>query len=207
MSSSGIPTGRGKKLLDIPTSAKSALSEGAMDNKTNRHEKEMIEKQLKLIETRRLELMKQNRKITVGVGSNTISNNHWDQLISEYNIPLIGKSNGSSDFNKTASVERSQIHLELSEESETNESDDLNDNESMIAPNSNQIRKALVLDNEADDTVTDFNDENKENKSKLYPSLNGLKIKNSDRLYSGHLKINSADRDTQELAMNFGTLN
>lgn len=203
----------GSKKSDKKTSTKLPTidSAAAQQVDASRREKEMIEKQLKLIETRRLELMHQNRKGSIGVGgTNAISHNQWDQLISEYNIPFGDKPSGSMGLQKIIAAERSHIHLELSsEESEAAESDDLDENESVMGAGTNQIRKALVLDNEANNTVTNLDNENgTENSSRLYPSLNGLKLKSreADRFYSNNLKANYGDRGSQELAMNYGIL-
>lgn len=199
------------KKLDIPSST-TLVAENVSNQETSRHEKEMIERQLKLIETRRMELMQQNRKCSTGVGHSTTTHNQWDHLINEYNIAPSGKLICSS---KMTLAERTHIHLELSsEESELAESDDLDENESLIAARANQIRKALVLDNDADDTVTDLNDENKENKSELYPSLREIRNKNKDneRLYPNldDFKTNYPDgsnkpRNFKDLAMNLGS--
>lgn len=197
-----FPGSGSKKPSDLPSASTLAVPQNTI-------EKEMIEKQLKLIETRRLELMQQHRKGSIGVGVNTITHNQWDNLINEYNIQPPHKANGTQ---KATPGERSHIHLELSsEESELAESDDLDENESVVAPKTNQIRKALVLDNDADDTVTNLNDENKENKSNLYPSLSGVKkkIKDADRLYPNlkDIKSNYGDEKSQEtpdMVMNFG---
>lgn len=53
---------------------------------SNKREKEMIEKQLKLIEMRRMELMQQSSKGSIGVGINTITNLQWDRLTSDFNL-------------------------------------------------------------------------------------------------------------------------
>lgn len=181
----------------------------ATNRRQQRREKEMIEKQLKLIEARRHELMQQHRKGSIGVGINAITHQQWDQLINEYNIPIAG-----GGIKAKATAASGHVHLELSsdEHSEEAESEELEENESDAA-GPYHIRKALILD--ADETVTDLNDENKENKSGsgLYPSLSGQKKKSTkatERLYPNldDVKIPGsvgfADSLIKDYAMNYG---
>lgn len=122
-----------------------------------KQEKDMIQKQLKLIETRRLELMQQ-RKSQNGNNLNTITNQQWEML-NEY-VPQAKPA-----FNDT-----NVLHLELSEESQIINTDDEDTDKrstNSCEPKNKTLRKALILDNETDDTDNDFDKEN----ASLYPNL------------------------------------
>lgn len=203
----------------------------------------MIEKQLKLIEMRRLELM-QHRKGSIGSNLNSITNQQWE-LINEYNVVVPPSTSSNNNNQKPGSssnkyVDRSHIHLELSTDSaeQDDESDELevDDGESVLddeqqqkfagskkSSKSSRIRKALILENENEnetDDNTDLTDENKENKSSLYPSLSALKSKNSARKSGATSRLypNLSDfdpsmkmaidgfrsRESQNFGMNYG---
>ena len=137
-----------------------------------KQEKDMIQKQLKLIETRRLELM-QHRKFANGSNLNTIPNQQWDML-NEY-VPSNNQAKPS--FNDNSNV----LHLELSEESHIQQTDDEenDDKQSSISnePMRKSLRKALILDNEneTDDYDEPADEEEDKENSHLYPSLSKLK--------------------------------
>jgi hypothetical protein len=112
------------------------------------------------------------RKSQFGSNLNTITNQQWEML-SEY-------APGTKP-EKTSNA----LHLELSEESQIINTDDEDtaDKASTISsePQKKTLRKALILDNETDDTDNDFDKEN----ATLFPTLSEFKGKkfNKDRLY------------------------
>ncbi|CAF0852273.1 unnamed protein product [Brachionus calyciflorus] len=116
-------------------------------------EKDMIQRQMKLIELRRFELQQQSKK-----NLSTITNQQWD-IIKDY-APKTDKKFSDN----------SNIHLELSTD-ETSDQDDVEDEGQSVGSSENSkksICKQLVLDQE--ESVLD---EDKENK--IYPSLNGFR--------------------------------
>jgi hypothetical protein len=178
------------------------------DQETSRREKEMIERQLKLIETRRMELMQQHRKGSIGVGGGTaITHQQWE-LIQEYNVP----PPVSKHHHHKAS---GHIHLDVSDTddgsaSEVAESEDLLDDRD---DGEKHIRKALVLDNDEDEdgdetVAVAVDDENKENKEGgIYPSLSAAKKKTAgDRLFPNLNEFKPAGSAFSDAAMHFGNI-
>ncbi len=114
----------------------------------------------------------QQRKSQFGSNLNTITNQQWDML-NEY-VP-------GSKSEKASNA----LQLELSEESQIVNTDD-EDTVDKVSTNSSEpqkktLRKALILDNQTDDTDNDFDKEN----TGLFPTLSEYKGKklNKDRLY------------------------
>ena len=142
------------------------------DKECMKQEKDMIQKQLKLIEARRMEL--QARKTSSGNNLNVITNQQWE-MINEY-VPSVAGGGSQNNPNKSAYPDHSNLHLELSSDSgDENEDNDDFDRHSYSSNKmyKDNIRKALILDadNETDDNEME---ENKENDG-LYPSLSEFK--------------------------------
>lgn len=138
------------------------------DKEGIKQEKDMIQKQLKLIEARRMELQAA-RKTSSGNNLNVITNQQWE-MINEY-VPNV--AGGGGNKNKISYPDHSNLHLELSSDSgDENEDNDELDRHS-YSSNKDNIRKLLILDadNETDDNEME---ENKENDG-LYPNLSEFK--------------------------------
>ena len=141
-------------------------------------EKEMIQRQMKLIETRRIELTNQVKKPNLGQNLNSFTNQQWDML-NEYVIP-VGSTAQQAPSRTAFFSEQSNIHLELSTDSHLNESDDEDDRPSLNSIDLKKgIRKSLALierDLETDDNEIDDNKENF-----IYPSLKDFKAKSKSK--------------------------
>jgi nuclear pore complex protein Nup98-Nup96 len=156
------------KLANLQQTTAKLTADNLCSKESINQEKEMINKQLKLIEERRKELMQQkniNKPIT---NLNSITNQQWD-VINEY-LPQV----------QTVSqkvIDHSNIHLELSSSESHDEDIDHN------LDNKKPLRKQLELDNDVETDDNEFVDENKENQNgtivDLYPSLKGFQSKSS----------------------------
>ena len=124
-----------------------------------------------------------HRKAHTGNNLNTITNQQWE-ILNEY-APAAHAPKPS--YNDNSNV----LHLELSEDSQISNTDDdeTTDRQSTTSsePMKKTLRKALILDNETDDTDTDYDKEN----TTIFPNLSEMKkqkkickngLKN-DRLY------------------------
>jgi hypothetical protein len=147
-----------------------------------KQEKDMIQKQLKLIEARRLELAKQ-AKFNNGSSLNTLKNQQWEML-NEYTITSVVPP-------PTSTNKINVDQLDLSSDSQETPNDDyLDDDEDKHSNDSNQIkksnRKSLALNN--NENQIDYDEEQQQNEEEdnkenscLYPSLRGLKNKSAKR--------------------------
>jgi hypothetical protein len=161
-----------------------------IDNENEfKQEKDMIQKQLKLIEARRLELAKQ-AKYNIGTNLNTLKNQQWEML-NEYSISSLPVQQ-----NNAAAKQYSKIsvgHLDLSSDSQEIANDDYleDDDKESIQSNLGQLkknsdRKAMHIENQNQIDEDDENNDQEDNKenSCLYPSLRDLKNKKlKDKIY------------------------
>ena len=167
-----------------------------------KQEKEMIQRQLKLIETRRLELMQQSKQHQPHQQQqqqqhqlNTLSSHQWE-LINEYTAPapsaqqgVTSKVSTSTTTTTTSITTTNALRLDISsDESERNERGDTDtdaattERKHAITVEANNVRKALLLDNDNDDDggdmddgdyeeTDDLTDTDNDKENTLYPSL------------------------------------
>jgi hypothetical protein len=149
---------------------------------TQLKEKDMIQRQMKLIEMRRLELMQRKSGQFKQQQQQENRPAHWE-VINEY-VP-------NKNVKKFV-VDNSNLNLQLSSDSDSNNESEMEDDQQKIEKKSSTtLRKALIVDdeNETDDEEENSSvDGNKENRNGLYPSLSGKKSKQykskmSDQLY------------------------
>lgn len=130
-----------------------------------------------------------HRKAHTGNNLNTITNHQWE-ILNEYapasHVP-------KPSYNDTSNA----LHLNLSEESQISNTDDdeTTDRQSTTSsePMKKTLRKALILDNETDDTDNDFDKEN----TTIYPNLSDLKKQKKlkkDRLFPNLSSFESSEQ-------------
>lgn len=172
-----------KPVYTEPSGVTAAVATASADVEY-KHEKNMIQKQMKLIEARRLELSQQARYSNL----NTLKNQQWEML-NEYTIPTVPAPAVSA--NKISAA-----HLDLTSDSQDIVNEDyLEDDEDRHSMHSNvgQLKKtsqqvqSQVRKQEDHHVVEDLNEEEDNKENSLYPSLKSLQSKDksskTDKIY------------------------
>ena len=160
---------------------------------TIKQDKDMILKQLRLIEMRRMELMQrksvggggyqqqQQQQQQQAANLNPITNQHWD-VIGEY-VPKASNKYGDNlqlDLSSDSSGDRKEDGV--SSDAETSD----------VEEDKKSIRKALMINENENETTSESEipDDNKEN-NQLYPSLKKLSAVKKERTKSNGKKSDS----------------